>query len=385
MTEVYIEITGAVASASKNGPLVAGMVGVPANFSFDDSWGGLNITVVFSGSGKKIDWPLLDERTLAIPWEVMTKPNTQLQIGAEGRLPDGTLVIPTVWATVGTLKAGAQSTGNLAQPPSPTPYDRIMSAIGDLNQLNTEAKDSLVAAINEAAQSGGGEVDAEEIQRIVAEYLAANPLQENDPNVSEWAKQPEKPTYTAEEVGALPADTQIPTELPNPAALTFTGAVSATYDGSKAVEVEIPSGGGDAVYSETILTEAVSSVEFSLDGATEFSIAFNVPVVEAAMTYCFALINGKQTGFVSANIGATDKERFTFFTVKRVGERLWFMRIKTGNTDTYANSMFNTTEDIPINGGSISIGIETFGIKCYGKQQFPVGTTIYTIGGGGSL
>lgn len=262
MTEVYIEITGAVASASKNGPLVAGMVGVPANFSFDDSWGGLNITVVFSGSGKKIDWPLLDERTLAIPWEVMTKPNTQLQIGAEGRLPNGTLVIPTVWATVGTLKAGAQSTGNLAQPPSPTPYDRIMSAIGDLNQLNTEAKDSLVAAINEAAQSGGGEIDAEEIQRIVAEYLAANPLQENDPNVSEWAKQPEKPTYTAEEVGALPADTQIPTELPNPAALTLTGAVSATYDGSKAVEVEIPSGGGDAWdYEKTIvLSEAVGSV-----------------------------------------------------------------------------------------------------------------------------
>lgn len=173
--------------------------------------------------------------------------------------------------------------------------------------------------------------------------------------------------------------------LPNPHALTLTGAVSATYDGSKAVEVEIPSGGGDSVYSETILTEAVSSVEFSLDGATEFSIAFNVPVVEAAMTYCFALINGKQTGFVTANIGATDKERFTFFTVKRVGERLWFMRIKTGNTDTYANSMFNTTEDIPINGGGISIGIETFGIKCYGQQQFPVGTTIYTIGGGGSL
>lgn len=166
MTEVYIEITGAVASASKNGPLVAGMVGVPANFSFDDSWGGLNITVVFSGSGKKIDWPLLDERTVAIPWEVMTKPNTQLQIGAEGRLPNGTLVIPTVWATVGTLKAGAQSTGNLAQPPSPTPYDRIMSAIGDLNQLNTEAKDSLVAAINEAAQSGGDKRSAVRLTKV---------------------------------------------------------------------------------------------------------------------------------------------------------------------------------------------------------------------------
>lgn len=36
----------------------------------------------------------------------------------------------------------------------------------------------------------------------------------------------------------------VPEALPNPNALTFTGAVNATYDGSQAVSVEIPSGGG---------------------------------------------------------------------------------------------------------------------------------------------
>ena len=34
---------------------------------------------------------------------------------------------------------------------------------------------------------------------------------ETDPTVPAWAKQPDKPTYTANEVGALPADTVIPT------------------------------------------------------------------------------------------------------------------------------------------------------------------------------
>lgn len=33
---------------------------------------------------------------------------------------------------------------------------------------------------------------------------------ETDPTVPAWAKQPNKPTYTAKEVGALPADTVIP-------------------------------------------------------------------------------------------------------------------------------------------------------------------------------
>ena len=37
--------------------------------------------------------------------------------------------------------------------------------------------------------------------------------EETDPTVPDWAKQPEKPTYTAEEVGALPATTEIP-EVP---------------------------------------------------------------------------------------------------------------------------------------------------------------------------
>ena len=36
----------------------------------------------------------------------------------------------------------------------------------------------------------------------------------------------------------------IPTALPNPNALTFTGAVTGTYDGSEALMVDIPSGGG---------------------------------------------------------------------------------------------------------------------------------------------
>ena len=36
--------------------------------------------------------------------------------------------------------------------------------------------------------------------------------EETDPTVPSWAKQPSKPAYTAQEVGALPADTPIPTK-----------------------------------------------------------------------------------------------------------------------------------------------------------------------------
>ena len=53
----------------------------------------------------------------------------------------------------------------------------------------------------------------------------------------------------------------IPDKLPNPNALTFTGAVTGSYDGSAAVEVEIPSGGGgsDEKKLRHIATVAVTS------------------------------------------------------------------------------------------------------------------------------
>lgn len=43
----------------------------------------------------------------------------------------------------------------------------------------------------------------------------------------------------------------IPTALPNPNALTFTGAVSGSYDGSAPLEVEIPSGGAGLTVTNT--------------------------------------------------------------------------------------------------------------------------------------
>ena len=45
---------------------------------------------------------------------------------------------------------------------------------------------------------------------------------------------------SAEDVGALPDTTVIPTKLPNPQKLTFTGAATGVYDGSSPVSVTIP-------------------------------------------------------------------------------------------------------------------------------------------------
>lgn len=48
--------------------------------------------------------------------------------------------------------------------------------------------------------------DPEDIAKVVANYLAEHPVEETDPTVPEWAKAETKPTYTADEVGAISKD-----------------------------------------------------------------------------------------------------------------------------------------------------------------------------------
>ena len=58
--------------------------------------------------------------------------------------------------------------------------------------------------------------------------------------------------YTGtEEAFAAKMAAEIPDTLPNPNSLTFTGAVTGSYDGSAPLEVEIPSGGGGITITNT--------------------------------------------------------------------------------------------------------------------------------------
>lgn len=141
----------------------------------------------------------------------IAKPNVALRLGVYGVDADGNIAIPTLWADLGNVRDAADPSGDTTTDPSLPVWAKLQAMIGDLDALDTVAKNNLVAAVNEALTRGGGDVNPAEIQRIVEEYLAANPpkVTETDPTVPPWAKQPQKPTYTADEVHALP-DTYTP-------------------------------------------------------------------------------------------------------------------------------------------------------------------------------
>ena len=196
-----------------------------------------------------------------------------------------------VWAYVGDFEKGYTKIEKIYEvkpknrpedyiytPEDVKTWEKLQSEIGDLADLETEAKENLVAAINEVeadmsegvaldttlTQSGQA-ADAKAVGDALAEkqpkgnYLTQDNLQSATDAVLAQAKASGefdgadgKSAYQyAQDGGYTGTETEfaeklakeIPEALPNPNALTFTGAVNATYDGSTAVSVEIPSGG----------------------------------------------------------------------------------------------------------------------------------------------
>ena len=139
--------------------LTAGMSGVEVTFSFDDAWDGLHRIATFKAGGTAKDVLLTDDRC-EIPWEVLAKPGIQLVVGVYGARADGTLVIPTVWAELGRVEQGVTPSGDISGKQTPEVWAQILGMIGNLEELDSENKETLVAAINEVAKTGGNNSDS---------------------------------------------------------------------------------------------------------------------------------------------------------------------------------------------------------------------------------
>ena len=186
-----------------------GIVGATVSIEYMDSdWDGLQKTVVFRSAVTKD--VLASGNEVVIPAEVVSRAGMNLYIGVYGVDAVNNVVIPTIWAELGPVNSAAAPSGDASSDPALPVWAQIQAIIGNLDDLDTETKNDIVAAVNEALAKGVA-VDEAEIRRIVADYLSTNPptITESDPTVPAWAKQPTKPTYNAAEVGALP-DTYTP-------------------------------------------------------------------------------------------------------------------------------------------------------------------------------
>ena len=252
MIQIIVQAQKASCRKSSGERITTGMVGKQVSFDFSAEWDGLVKTAVFEGSGVKKDVTLSGD-TAVIPHECLTVPGGMLRVGVYGT--DGTIQTPTVYTDIGQIEQGADPSGDTSADPTLPIWAQLQAMMGSLDNLTTTAKENLVAAINEAAKSGGGGGTAADVKMQVAggyiQYssdgganwnnliavaeligptdetltksgkaadaaVVGNRLsalseemltEESDPTVPAWAKEAQKPSYTAYEVGADPSGT----------------------------------------------------------------------------------------------------------------------------------------------------------------------------------
>lgn len=169
-----IRVSGVEAVAVDVKKITAGLTGAEVVMEYTDPlWNGLTKKVIFDGA-ETVSAVETGDRVI-IPVEAVRQEGVLLRVGVYGVSSDEELAIPTIWAEIGnvlpavpgkSVGPGSQATAEWAQ---------ILAMIGDLRNLTTEAKANLVAAINEAALSGGpggsGGVNETELKAAVESAL----------------------------------------------------------------------------------------------------------------------------------------------------------------------------------------------------------------------
>ena len=168
-----VRVSGCRCETVRLEPIPRGIVGAVVAVEYTDpAWDSLRKTVVFRGAATK---DVLDAgNEIVIPAEVVSKAGGSLYMGVYGVDAENHVAIPTIWTELGVIQGAATPSGDASTAPSLPVWAQIQAMVGDLGTLDTKAKSNLVAAINEALTKGG-EIAPAEVQRIVEDYLKANP------------------------------------------------------------------------------------------------------------------------------------------------------------------------------------------------------------------
>lgn len=119
----------ALRAISPKEPLTVGMANaVKCSVTFDSSWDGLLKMAVFTNGRTTVDvsenrWD--DDNVIPIPAEVLTSPRLTVRVGFYG--VDGqTVVLPTVWCSLGVVQEAADPTGDESLTPSSPVWEQVL-------------------------------------------------------------------------------------------------------------------------------------------------------------------------------------------------------------------------------------------------------------------
>ena len=136
MNLATIQVSGVQALAQKHDDIPAGIVGATVTFEFTDPrWEKLAKTAVFHGC--VIRDVIIRGNTVIIPHETVAQPGVKLLVGVFGVDADNNLQIPTLWTSLGAVRAGADPSGDLSADQTLPVWAQLQEEVESLKQNGT--------------------------------------------------------------------------------------------------------------------------------------------------------------------------------------------------------------------------------------------------------
>lgn len=180
LTSIILKVNGAHAWAKVSGILTSGMVGLPVTIDCDESWEGLTKNLVcrcssWDDEDVEIRTILNVGETAAVAHEVM-QAGMRLHLGIEGFREDGTLVIPTTWATCeGTIRRGANSNGDPGTDPELPIWNQLQAQIEQINRDGiTQERMEEIRSCAETAAHAATQAERSEQNAVAASKFSIN-------------------------------------------------------------------------------------------------------------------------------------------------------------------------------------------------------------------
>lgn len=152
--------------------------------------------------------------------------------------------------------------------------------------------------IDDTLTQSGKAADAKAVGDRLSALNEANAAQDTEiakkVNDADLAKVAKSGSYN--DLTGKPTIPTVPSALPNPNALTFTGAVTAEYDGSAPVSVEIPAGSAGGIYPVVSMTDATAELLpntfYQWGEITALTITLGAETEGITNEYCFEFVSG---------------------------------------------------------------------------------------------
>lgn len=136
MQVARILVSGNRATVKELDMITSGTVGATVSFEFDETWDGFIKAYIFRSGSKTLD----DVKATGIVPAELLQPGLRLEAGVYGT--KGDIAVPTIWADLGIIRAGADPSGDESTDPSPPVWAQLQEEIDQLKE-----------------QGGGGSVD----------------------------------------------------------------------------------------------------------------------------------------------------------------------------------------------------------------------------------